>query len=234
MVRDGIYFAMGMAVTAGLLAWLATPAWSSVPLLLAVFFLWFFRDPERAIPTLEGAIVSPADGRVTSISTVEMEGAPRTRISIFLSVFDVHVNRSPIAGVIRDVRYRKGRFRNAMRADCGDENEQNIVRVENEDQVVIFKQIAGLLARRIVFHKRVGDAVARGERVGMIKFGSRVDVFLDPGAVVRVRVGEHVAGGESILAMAPVKAKKGPAPPSGTTIGVPPEAAPALRGGESL
>ena len=209
MVRDGIYYALGMAAAAVLVAWLTGPAWALIPLLLGGFFLWFFRDPERRIPMLEGAVVSPADGKVTDIFSCILEGMPRTRISIFLSVFDVHVNRSPIAGVIRHVRYQKGLFRNAMARDCADTNEQNIVTVENGSQVIVFKQIAGLLARRIVFTKTVGDAVARGERVGLIKFGSRVDVFLDPNTTVQVKVGQRVSGGSSILAIAPVAPQPG-------------------------
>ncbi len=206
MVRDGIYYALGMAAVAVLVAWLASPPWAVIPLALGAFFLWFFRDPERAVPTLEGAVVSPADGKVTDIFPCVLQGKPRTRISIFLSVFDVHVNRSPIAGVIRDVHYHKGRFRNAMARDCADTNEQNVVTVENGPLVVVFKQIAGLLARRIVFTRKVGDFVARGERVGLIKFGSRVDVFLDPETAVQVKVGQRVCGGSSILAVAPVVA----------------------------
>ena len=118
--------------------------------------MWFFRDPERVIPNEPGAIVSPADGKVTDVRPW-LDGAARLRISIFLNVFNVHVNRSPIAGVIRDVRYQRGKFLNAMNADSAEQNEQNIVTVEGEGQTVVFKQIAGLLARRIVFTKKVGD-----------------------------------------------------------------------------
>jgi len=121
-----------------------------------------------------------------------MRAKKQARISIFLSVFDVHVNRSPIAGIVRDVRYRKGKFLNAMNAASAEENEQNVVRVEGDGQVVIFKQIAGLLARRIVFHPRVGDRVERGQRVGLIKFGSRTDVLLNSAASLQVKVGDRV------------------------------------------
>ena len=200
MVKDGVYYALAMCAAALLLGWLTSPAWALLPLLLATFFLWFFRDPERTIPGVEGAVVSPADGRITAICPATLEG-PRTRISIFLSVFDVHVNRSPVAGVVRSVRYRKGMFRNAMGADSAEVNEQNVVTVEDGQRTVIFKQIAGLLARRIVFYKQIGDPVARGERVGLIKFGSRVDVFLEPDAEIQVKVGQRVQGGASILAM---------------------------------
>ena len=120
MVRDGYYYGFGMLLAAVLVAWLASPAWAVLPVVLAGFFLWFFRDPERVIPVVAGAIVSPADGRVTDISAVEIDGSPRTRVSIFLSVFDVHVNRSPVAGIITGVQYRKGLFKNAMGAECAE------------------------------------------------------------------------------------------------------------------
>ena len=203
MVRDGFYYALAALAVAVGVGWLAGPPWAAIPLALGVFFLWFFRDPERRVPEQPGAIVSPADGKVTEVGTVEVEGAARTRISIFLSVFDVHVNRSPITGVVRAVEYRRGQFRNAMGAASAAANEQNIVTVESEGQRVVFKQIAGLLARRIVFTKRVGDRVGRGERVGLIKFGSRVDLLLDPSAQLQVKVGDRVAGGSSILAVSP-------------------------------
>jgi phosphatidylserine decarboxylase len=203
MVRDGFYYALGLCVAAAVVGWLAGPVYVLVPLLLAAFFLWFFRDPERIIPAEDGAVVSPADGKVTDVGVVELDGRPRTRISIFLSVFDVHVNRSPIAGSITKVEYRHGRFRNALNAASAVENEQNIVTVEGDGHTVVFKQIAGVLARRIVFTKRPGDRVGRGERVGLIKFGSRTDVLLDSAADVRVRVGDRVRGGSSVLAHLP-------------------------------
>jgi phosphatidylserine decarboxylase len=204
MVRDGYFYGVGCILTAALVAWLT--AWPyAVPLfLLAAFFLWFFRDPERQIPTQAGAVVSPGDGKVTDVSPVTVGGASQTRISIFLSVFDVHVNRSPISGVIRDVRYQRGKFVNAMSAHSAEENEQNIVTVEGEGRTVIFKQIAGLIARRIVFNFKVGDAIARGQRVGLIKFGSRVDVVFDRDAAVQVKIGDRVRGGASVLAVLPV------------------------------
>src|ERR1700735_496206 len=202
MVRDGYFYALGLAVAGILVGWFAGPAWAVVPLLLALFFLWFFRDPERTIPDTPGAIVSPADGEVTDVSwlTVAGEKEKKTRISIFLNVFDVHVNRSPIAGIVRQVRYQRGKFLNAMDEASAEENEQNIVCVEGDGQTVIFKQIAGLLARRIVFHPKVGDRLERGQRVGLIKFGSRTDVLLDSTASLQVKVGDRVRGGASILA----------------------------------
>jgi phosphatidylserine decarboxylase len=201
MVRDGYLYALALISAAVLVGWVAQPAWALVPLLLALFFLWFFRDPERAIPDAAGALVSPGDGKVTDVSFVTTSGGKQARVSIFLSVFDVHVNRSPIAGVVREVRYQRGKFLNAMNQASADENEQNIVRVEGGDgQVVVFKQIAGLLARRIVFYPKMGDRLERGQRVGLIKFGSRVDVLFDASAVLQVKIGDRVRGGASILA----------------------------------
>jgi phosphatidylserine decarboxylase len=199
MVRDGYFYAVGMLVAAAVLGYFWPPL-AAIPLLLAAFFMWFFRDPERAIPGEPGLVVSPADGKVTAIAPYPPGGEPRTRISIFLNVFNVHVNRSPIAGTIREVHYQKGRFGNAMSAASSDVNEQNVVTVEGEGTTIQFKQIAGLLARRIVFSKNVGDTVGRGQRIGLIKFGSRVDVILPADAEIRVKLGDHVAGGSSILA----------------------------------
>jgi phosphatidylserine decarboxylase len=200
MVRDGYFYAVPLIAAGILLGWLTQPAWAIIPFLLAFFFLWFFRDPERTIPADEGAVVSPGDGKVTDVSTVMVGTEKQTRISIFLNVFNVHVNRSPIAGVIRDVRYQRGQYLNAMNKASAELNEQNIVTVEGDGQKVVFKQIAGLLARRIVFYPKVGDRLERGQRVGLIKFGSRVDVVLDGAALVSVKIGDHVKGGASILA----------------------------------
>jgi phosphatidylserine decarboxylase len=200
MVRDAYYYALPLLAAAALIGWLTGPLWALPAVLLAAFFLWFFRDPDRVIPDGAGALVSPGDGKVTAVSPVMSNGVARLRISIFLNVFDVHVNRSPVAGIIREVQYQRGKFLNAMNAASADQNEQNLVTVEAEGQTVVFKQIAGLLARRIVFNKKVGDRVERGERVGLIKFGSRVDVLLDPSAAVEVKVGDRVKGGSSVLA----------------------------------
>lgn len=200
MVPDGYYYGLPLAVAGVLVGWLAGPLWALPAFLLAMFLLWFFRDPERQIPQTEGAVVSPADGKVTDVSPVTVDGVRRARISVFLSVFDVHVNRSPVSGVIRGVRYQRGKFLNAMNPASAVENEQNIVTVEADGHTVVFKQIAGVLARRIVFDKKVGDRVARGERVGLIKFGSRVDVLLDSSASLQVKPGDRVKGGATVMA----------------------------------
>ena len=201
MVRDGYLYAAPLLAAAILLGWLTSPVWAIIPVLLAFFFLWFFRDPERTVPQDAGAVISPGDGKVTDVSTVTIGNQKQTRLSIFLNVFNVHVNRSPIAGVIRDVRYQRGKFLNAMNTVCADQNEQNVVTLEGDDgHTVVFKQIAGLLARRIVFYPKVGDRLERGQRVGLIKFGSRVDVLFDASANVNVKIGDHVKGGATILA----------------------------------
>jgi phosphatidylserine decarboxylase len=202
MVRDGYIYGLSLLAVAIVLAWATGNwAWSTAPLLLAAFFLWFFRDPERTIPAGPGLIVSPGDGLVTETASIATPEGPQQRISIFLSVFDVHVNRSPIAGVLTSVRYQKGLYLNAMNPASADRNEQNSATVRGEGGVEItFKQIAGLLARRIVFNLREGDKVERGQRVGLIKFGSRVNVLLPTDAELRVSVGQRVKGGKSVLA----------------------------------
>jgi phosphatidylserine decarboxylase len=206
MVRDGYIYGLGLLAVAVVVAW-ATHAWlwAILPVILAAFFLWFFRDPQRDIPAATGLIVSPGDGLVTEAVAFATPEGPKQRISIFLSVFDVHVNRSPIAGVLTKVVYQKGQYLNAMNPASADRNEQNIVTVRGEGFEVTFKQIAGLLARRIVFNLREGNSVERGQRVGLIKFGSRVDVVLPAEAALQVKVGQRVRGGASVLAVMPVE-----------------------------
>jgi phosphatidylserine decarboxylase len=204
MVRDGYIYGLSLLAVAAVLFWATgTWVWSIVPFLLAAFFLWFFRDPHRTIPPGAGLVVSPADGLVTETVRIETPRGPRQRISIFLNVFDVHVNRSPIAGQITAVRYQKGKFLNAMNEESADRNEQNIVTVHGEGMEIVFKQIAGLIARRIVFNHGAGDRVERGQRVGLIKFGSRTDIILPAEAEIRVKTGERVKGGTSIIAEMP-------------------------------
>jgi phosphatidylserine decarboxylase len=208
MVRDGYIYGFSLLAVAAVLKWLTGAwVWSIVPVLLAVFFLWFFRDPQRTIPLGEGLIVSPGDGLVTETASIATPDGPRQRISIFLSVFDVHVNRSPIGGILSQVHYQKGKFLNAMNPASAERNEQNMVTVRGQGPdagfEITFKQIAGLLARRIVFNFAEGQTVERGQRVGLIKFGSRVDVVLPPGAKLQVKVGERVKGGASVLAAIP-------------------------------
>ena len=196
MVRDGIYYALGFTAAGVLISWLLGPG-PAVPLfLLAAFCAWFFRDPERPIP-VGSVAVSPADGKVVAV--VKENG--RTRISIFLNIFDVHVNRSPVSGVITEYVYQKGKFLVASQEAASSENEQTIITIRSQDgTLVVFKQIAGLIARRIIFNKKPGDIVQTGERIGMIKFGSRVDVILGPEWAIEVSPGARVSAGSSILA----------------------------------
>ncbi len=196
MVKDGFYYALVLGSSALLLGWLLHPI-AAVPLAAAALFcLYFFRDPEREIPSGPVA-VSPADGKVVSIRPAERGGS---RISIFLNVFDVHVNRCPVGGVIQDVHYTPGKFKVASLEAASAQNEQNTLIVEDGRSRVAFKQIAGLVARRIVCHKKVGDHVQTGERFGLIKFGSRMDVVLGPEWELTVQCGQRVKAGSSILA----------------------------------
>ena len=195
IVSTGIYYALALCAAGTIVFWLAG-GWYAAPMgVLAVFCLYFFRDPEREIPAGPVA-VSPADGKVVA---VKAEGAGN-RLSIFMNVFDVHVNRAPIGGAIEKVEYKEGKFLLASREECSRDNEQNIVTVRGEDTTVIFKQIAGLIARRIVCNKKAGDEVGKGERIGLIRFGSRCDVHFGPEWEIAVRPGERVAAGSSIIA----------------------------------
>lgn len=197
MVRDGLYYALGLLGAAAVIG-LLTTWWLAVPfVILALFCVYFFRDPERTTPAGELA-VSPADGKVVA---VKQDRPGQTRISIFLNVFDVHVNRSPITGRIVDVQYQRGKFLVASKETASSENEMNTVTVEDgHGSRVVFKQIAGLIARRIVFSKQVGDMVRAGERIGLIKFGSRMDVLMGPEWTVSVQVGQRVSAGVTVLA----------------------------------
>jgi len=182
---------LAAALGAGFGGWAALPVAAPV-----LFVLWFFRDPERVPPPGEGLVLSPADGRVTAVE----RGPEGARISIFLSVFDCHINRSPVAGVVTEARHTRGRFRPAWDARAGHENERNrlVIRAPSGDYEVT--QVAGVLARRIVCVKGPGDRVDRAERIGMIRFGSRTDLRLPPGLAPLVAVGDRVRGGLSVLA----------------------------------
>jgi phosphatidylserine decarboxylase len=196
IVSTGIYYALGLAAAAAAVWWLAGVAFAIPLILVALFCLYFFRDPERAVPGGPVA-VSPADGKVVA---VKAEGPAAQRISIFLNIFDVHVNRAPIGGTIEKVQYQKGCFKVASKEECSTENEQNVVTVRGDGVTVVFKQIAGLIARRIVFTKQPGDKVAVGERIGLIKFGSRMDVIFGPEWEIVVRPGARVSAGSSVIA----------------------------------
>ncbi len=206
MVRDGYLYGLAFGVVA-ILLWLSTHViWLVlIPIVFAGFFLWFFRDPAREIPSSPGQIVSPADGLVTEAEWIEMPSGSRLRLSIFLNVFDVHVNRSPVSGTVKLCEFRKGRFLNAMKAESVVENEQTLIVIDAGAYEVSFKQIAGLLARRIVCNLKAGDRVERGQRIGLIKFGSRCDVLLPAEADLKVKTGMRVVGGKTVLAVVPAE-----------------------------
>jgi len=192
---EAIPFLLGLG-GAGILLGAVAGRWAVLPVVLLILFvLYFFRDPERVVPPGEGLIVSPADGRVTAV-----ESGPRgSRISVFLSVFDVHINRAPVAGTVRRRQYTPGRFLPAWDPRVAGENERNHLEIEAPDGVYGVTQIAGILARRIVCRKSEGDRVERGERIGLIRFGSRTDLHLPSGIAPQVRVGDRVRGGVTIM-----------------------------------
>jgi phosphatidylserine decarboxylase len=200
MVSYGYTYAGGCLAGAAAVTWLLGWAWAVPFYLLAVFCLNFFRDPERHAPPGPVA-VSPADGKVVALRQDDAGGC---RISIFLNIFDVHVNRTPIPGKLTAVQYKKGEFLNAARAEASTANEQNVMTVEGvvggRSTKVVFSQIAGLIARRIICYKKTGDTLGPAERVGLIKFGSRVDVFLGPEWDVTVPLGSRVMAGSTVIA----------------------------------
>ena len=196
MVIFGIYYALALIAAGAVVTYLLTWYWAIPLYILAAFCLYFFRDPERTIP--DGPVaVAPADGKIVAVKS---DTAGANRISIFLNIFDVHVNRTPIAGKVACIKYQKGQFLVASKEAASHSNEQNIMTVDGEGTRVVFKQIAGLIARRIVCYKKPGDIVDKGERIGLIKFGSRVDILLGPEWNVTVREGERVSAGSSIIA----------------------------------
>jgi len=200
MVKEGYYFGVPPLILGGVCFFLHSNAIAAVLVFLALFIFSFFRNPERVIPSEPGAVVSPGDGRVVVVTDEEHEGRPGKRVSIFLAVWNVHVNRSPATGTITKMEYRPGKFLAAMRERASLENEQNVFTLSTEAGEMVFKQIAGWIARRVVSWKKVGDTVARGERIGLVRFGSRVDVWVPKEAEILVKVGENVKGGASVLA----------------------------------
>ena len=196
MEKDGIYYGVALAAAGAGVSYFFHPGWGAAFFAVALFCVYFFRDPERTIPGGPVA-VSPADGKVVHIRSLD---GGQARVSIFLNIFNVHVNRAPVAGRITDVAYKPGRFVMAHREDASSDNEQNTLTIDAGGTQVVTRQIAGLIARRIVCRKKVGDEVEKGERFGLIKFGSRVDVFFGPDWELAVKQGDKVRGGSSILA----------------------------------
>jgi phosphatidylserine decarboxylase len=195
IVPDGLYYAFGLTLAGIILSFLLTP-WLGIPFyILAAFCLYFFRDPERVAPAGD-FMLAPADGKVVAIREI---GPDETRISIFLNIFNVHVNRTPIPGIITEIIYREGKFLVASHEAASADNEQNTLIVEGQGTRVVCRQIAGLIARRIVCYKKPGDSLVPAERIGYIKFGSRVDVLYGPEWKTLVKVGDKVSAGASIL-----------------------------------
>jgi phosphatidylserine decarboxylase len=200
MVSDAYRFIIPLLIIALALLAVGVPWAACMPVLLAVFVSYFFRNPARTIPTGARLVVSPADGRVIKVA-VDGQGKERRRqVSIFLNIFDVHVNRAPIDGELENLEYRRGRFRVASNDEAPRVNEQNVLTIRGQDATLVMKQIAGLIARRVVCWKQAGQKMKRGEVIGLIRFGSRVDLLLPEDANLIVRVGDRVRGGSSVIA----------------------------------
>jgi phosphatidylserine decarboxylase len=201
--RAGVPFIAGALVPAAGCAVARRPGWATSFALLGGFFAYFFRDPDRVVPQDPGLVVSPADGTVMIAGPSDGRWSPPgewKQITIFLSPLDVHINRTPVAGKITRIAYRPGRFLPAYDEGSND-NELNEVWVDHDGQTIVVRQVVGILARRIVCRVQEGDSLQRGDRIGLMKFGSRMDVFLPPSAQLRVGVGEHVVAGETVLAI---------------------------------
>jgi phosphatidylserine decarboxylase len=196
-----ILAALGLTVMAAVVGWFV---WSVLLCVTTLAITGFFRDPKRKVPVEESLVVSPADGKVVASCRVpngRLLGRESQQVSIFMSPLDVHVNRSPIGGRVEELEYQAGHFFAAYRGKASDENEQNAIKIGHPGGTkVTMVQIAGFVARRIVCHVRKGDSVARGQRLGMIMFGSRVDLFLPPDAQLAVQLGDRVRGGETVVA----------------------------------
>jgi phosphatidylserine decarboxylase len=200
VAAEGWPFIFPPAIAACILAVAGWWAWAIPLAVVALAFLGFFRDPEREIPSVPGAVLAPADGKVMVIARVEDRWVgPAVRVSIFLSPLDVHVNRAPVAGIVRDVEYVAGRFLAAYRPEASEDNERCTVALETDTSRVGVRQIAGVLARRIVCRVRPGDKLQAGERYGLIRFGSRTDLVVARGTELRVKEGDRVRGGETVM-----------------------------------
>jgi phosphatidylserine decarboxylase len=203
MVKEGYWFGLPPLVVGLLLLTFTAPislVAGGVLVFLALFTFYFFRNPNRKIPMQPGVVVSPADGRVVVVKDEVNAGRPGKRISIFLAIWNVHVNRSPAAGTITKLEYKPGKFLAAWAEKASLENEQNVFTLSSEYGEIVFKQIAGWVARRVVSWKKSGEMVGRGELVGLVRFGSRVDLWLPEGAEIAVKVGDNVKGGSSVVA----------------------------------
>jgi phosphatidylserine decarboxylase len=200
MVSDAYRFIIPLLIIAAVLFAVGGPWAACLPVLLAFFVSYFFRNPDRTIPGDDKLVVSPADGKIVKITAVGQGQVSQRQVSIFLSVFNVHVNRAPIEGELEKLEYRRGRFKVAFDDEASRVNEQNILTIRGRDATLVMKQIAGLIARRVVCWKQAGQKLQRGEVIGLIRFGSRVDLMLPENANVLVRVGDRVKGGSSVIA----------------------------------
>jgi phosphatidylserine decarboxylase len=225
MVKEGFYFGLPPLLIglAGLYGGASGVPWvgaiGAVLVCLALFTFYFFRNPNRQIPSGPGIIVSPADGKVVVVKDEEWNGRPGKRVSVFLAVWNVHVNRSPAAGRITKLEYKPGKFMAAWAEQASLDNEQNIFTLASENGEIMFKQIAGWVARRVVSWKKTNDSVQRGELIGLVRFGSRMDIWLPAGIEVAVREGDHVKGGSSVLARATaVRSENSVAEPAGVSV----------------
>jgi phosphatidylserine decarboxylase len=200
MVKEAYKFALPPLVLG---AACLIPGWkwgAALLICLGLFIFYFFRDPHRVVPPDPSVVVAPADGRVVQVVDEEFESRAGHRISIFLSIWDVHVQRAPVAGRICKLAYRPGKFYGAFRSAASRENEQNVIYIDTPKATMIVKQIAGAVARRVLCWKQEGDEVTIGERIGMIRFGSRVDIWLPAEAEITVRRGQFAKAGETIIA----------------------------------
>jgi phosphatidylserine decarboxylase len=200
MVSDAFRFIIPLLIIAVLLFVFGGPWAAALPLLLAVFVAYFFRNPDRTIPRGDKVVVSPADGKIVGISADGHGSDLQVRLSIFLSIFDVHINRAPIGGKLEKLEYVRGKFKAAFDPAASRVNEQNVLTVRGTGATLVMKQIAGLIARRVVCWKKPGQELQRGEVIGLIRFGSRVELILPGNAEIRVRMGERVKGGSSVIA----------------------------------
>lgn len=203
VARPGYPFIFASAFTTAVMALLGLTLWALLGLASTVFIVYFFRDPDRVVPNAAGTVVSPADGRVIAIEKADetpyYDGECK-KISIFMSVFNVHINRIPYEGMVSSISYFPGKFIAANRDKASSDNERNAVFIETDQgQRITAVQIAGLIARRIICHIQSGEIVRRGQRLGMICFGSRVDLYLPVETTIAVAVGEHVRAGTSVI-----------------------------------
>lgn len=202
VIKEGYIFITIALLLAGLVGYFIGPLWTVFPIVLAAFFTFFFRNPQRQVPTDKNLIVSPADGKVMGIVEVDENDFVNERcnkVIIFLSVFDVHINRSPMNGEIKFQQYTCGRFIPAYKASVGFENERHTIGIENGNMRIIVTQIAGILARRIVSWVTLGNVLEKGERYGLIKFGSCTELVMPKNVEICVKKGDKVVGGETVI-----------------------------------